>query len=294
MRSAARTAVSVLVLLLCADPVAGQARDSTGFADYLFRQGEYYRAVTEYLRLSYDATDPAVRAMLLVDIGRCYYRGGEYEECIRFCERSAGELSPRPAAFAEAQLLRGKCYYQLGRYASAIEFLEQHPLEDSLLRNDHALLLGMAYARTAAWESAEAAWRRIGDDSEWHRVSSTLQANIARGGDLPERSPTLAGMFSGIIPGTGYMYAERPGTGIAALVINGLLIWAAGDAVRSEQYGIAAVTGFLGLGWYVGNIIGSVSAARQYNERERSAFINSLLQSQGLDEYVPKHPTAGE
>jgi len=104
--------------------------------------------------------------------------------------------------------------------------------------------------------------------------------------DLSQKSSFAAGGLSAIIPGAGYAYCNRWGTGVASLLVNGLLIWTFSDALKQEQYGLASLTGFVGIGWYVGNIWGSVKTAKKYNSRIRDEYINSVLQRENLLEYV--------
>ena len=53
-----------------------------------------------------------------------------------------------------------------------------------------------------------------------------------------------------------------------------------------KQYGLASAVSFFELGWYVGNIKGSVEAAHSYNANVRNKFIDKLLEKENLFEYV--------
>ena len=77
----------------------------------------------------------------------------------------------------------------------------------------------------------------------------------------------IAGTLSAIVPGSGYVYAGRPQTGVASFIVNMLFIWSVGDAIKHESYGLASALGFFGIGWYVGNISGYSTAAGEYNTR---------------------------
>ncbi|MBN1446618.1 MAG: hypothetical protein JXA28_01705 [Bacteroidetes bacterium] len=122
-------------------------------------------------------------------------------------------------------------------------------------------------------------------DVQWGNTAERLREALGGLELLPERSPTLAGMLSAVLPGAGYVYAGCPSTGIAALLINGLLAWAVSDAIGEQQYGLAATAAFLGLGWYTGNIIGSANAARAENDMAHRTCINRMLDTEHLQEY---------
>ena len=95
-----------------------------------------------------------------------------------------------------------------------------------------------------------------------------------------------AGILSSIIPGAGYLYCNRKRTGITSFIVNGLLFWTIRDAIIKKQYGFATTACFFGIGWYIGNIKGSVDAAKAHNAHVRKESINSMLEKENLYEYV--------
>jgi hypothetical protein len=50
--------------------------------------------------------------------------------------------------------------------------------------------------------------------------------------------------MSAIIPGAGYAYSDRVGTGITSFIVNGLIIWTIRDALIKEQYGFVGAVSF--------------------------------------------------
>ena len=75
-----------------------------------------------------------------------------------------------------------------------------------------------------------------------------------------KKSPSLARILS-IIPGGGYLYTNHKGSALTAFVINSLLGYATYTSVKSKNYGVAGVCGFLGLSFYIGNINGAGRSA---------------------------------
>ena len=90
-----------------------------------------------------------------------------------------------------------------------------------------------------------------------------------------KKSPSLARILS-IIPGGGYLYTNHKGSALTAFVINSLLGYATYTSVKSKNYGVAGVCGFLGLSFYIGNINGAGRSAIRYNERQYNAYIRRL------------------
>lgn len=77
--------------------------------------------------------------------------------------------------------------------------------------------------------------------------------NILRGiKEQKKKSPFLARILS-IIPGGGYLYTNHKGSALTAFVINSLLGYATYTSIKSKNYGVAGVCGFLGLSFYIGN-----------------------------------------
>lgn len=90
-----------------------------------------------------------------------------------------------------------------------------------------------------------------------------------------KKSPSLARVLS-IVPGGGYLYTNHKGSALTAFIINTLLGYATYTSVKSKNYGVAGVCGFLGLSFYVGNINGAGRSATRYNERQYNAYIRKL------------------
>jgi tetratricopeptide (TPR) repeat protein len=259
------------------------------FADYLFREGEYYRAITEYYRILHTDLDYPKRANLLRKVGLCYFKGADYDEYILFYKKYHDAFYPDSLLYSEMSLLLGKSYYHLNLYQKTISNLDSQQLSSqNHFYNDIQFLLGISYSRMYNWQNAIQKLQLI--NQSYSDSDSIIAENIIRSfqnfPNLSSRSPFLAGGLSAILPGAGYAYCHRWGTGVASILINGLLAWTFSDALKREQYGLATLTGFVGIGWYVGNIKGSVKAAKNYNSNIRDDFINSVLMRENFLEYI--------
>ena len=103
-----------------------------------------------------------------------------------------------------------------------------------------------------------------------------INLNILR--DMKEqkrKSPSLARVLS-IVPGGGYLYTNHKGSALTAFVINSLLGYATYTSIKSKNYGVAGICGFLGLSFYIGNINGAGRSATRYNDRQYNASIRKL------------------
>ena len=95
------------------------------------------------------------------------------------------------------------------------------------------------------------------------------------------KSPTLARVLS-IIPGGGYLYTKHMGSAITSLVMNSLLAYATYTSVKSKNYGVAGIFGFLSLSFYFGNINGAGRSAVRYNERIHSDYTTRIYNANKL------------
>lgn len=111
--------------------------------------------------------------------------------------------------------------------------------------------------------------------SDYYGFSSELKKldNIAN--DLSARnprSPALAGIFSGIIPGSGQIYSGKTGQGIAAFLMStglGLVTWENYEKRGPKKFETIFFASAFSV-FYVGNIYGAVFSAKiannEYNE----------------------------
>ena len=249
-----------------------------GFADYLFKEGEYYRAVIEYYRLTYITSDSNKKAYLFRNIGLCYYHGADYDGFISFVNEHNLYFSLNPNIRAEMTLYLARSYYHLNDYQKAISTLEwSKDRDNNLFFNDNQLVSAISHARIFEWQKAIEKLELINNDYPGKTPSESITLSLKNFNKLPQKSPFWAGMLSAIIPGTGYVYCNRKGTGITSFIVNGLLLLTIREAVIKENYWFAGTVSFFGIGWDIGNIKGSKDAAHVYNANIRNKFIRIAL-----------------
>lgn len=253
---------------------------SEKFANFLFNEGEYYRAITEYYKILHVSTDSENKISALKNIGKCYITGKNYENYIAFFYSNRSKFFAQPKVYSEMNLYLGISYYYLNSYSKAIsvlnriEFSSNNPLSD-----DKFFFLGISNALLYDWNSAFENLKYIKRNNEFLKVKDYLLSNKQNILDFKKKNPTLAGIMSGIIPGAGYIYSGKPFTGVTSFIVNVLLFWAFYDAMYNSQYGLSASIGFFGLGWYVGNIIGSANATRSYNKHYQNKYVDEILKN---------------
>lgn len=94
--------------------------------------------------------------------------------------------------------------------------------------------------------------------------------------DPPYKNPALAGIMSGIIPGSGKMYVGEWGDGVVGLLITGLFAYLAFDNFQADHTTRAWIFTGLGAFFYAGNIYGSIASAQIFNAKIDFEFQNGL------------------
>lgn len=83
------------------------------------------------------------------------------------------------------------------------------------------------------------------------------------------KSPLTAGILSSILPGSGRIYTKDYTNALMSLLFIGGSAWQ--SYRRFEKNGISSVSGWIyggiSLGFYLGNIYGSVKSAKRYNKK---------------------------
>ncbi|MGM0376644.1 MAG: hypothetical protein ACQEQ0_07710 [Bacteroidota bacterium] len=111
--------------------------------------------------------------------------------------------------------------------------------------------------------------------TDYYGFSSELKELDDIANDLAARnpkSPALAGVFSGIVPGSGQIYSGKTGQGIAAFLMSaglGLVTWENYEKRGPREFETIFFASAFSV-FYVGNIYGAVFSAKlannQYNE----------------------------
>ena len=250
------------------------------FADFLYEQGDYLRAVGEYQR--YLFYEPQEREEINYRIAVCYRFGGKSAQAIQNFETL---LRTYPEGQYTSQI-----YYQIGathflmdRYDQSVRFLSD-ALPRITDRQQHAeasQLIGLSYLMQKRWSEAGEVFREV-QGSEIMRIrekAAVYNIYAENGEQLPRRSPLLAGMLSTIVPGAGRLYTGRLADALNTLFTVGLTGWQAYEGFRRD--GLSSVKGW-SLGtlcgvFYVGNIYGSVISARVYNRDITDEFLATLF-----------------
>jgi tetratricopeptide (TPR) repeat protein len=247
------------------------------FAENLFAQGDYYRAITEYERVIFFYPDQPLAKTARFQIALCYLKGDKLDQAVdRF--RALNQELPQVEVGRRAYFMLGEAYYQKREYSRAADifatYIEIYPGDE---RIDAARIkIGWSYLRQGQWRQAADALQKLPPDSPLHAQAEGLAEGSEKYPGIPTKSPTLAGGLSAVLPGAGQLYVNRPGDALVSFLLNGAFIWATVEAFQNDNNVTGGILLFFESGWYLGNIYNAVNGAHKYNRRTEKQFLDGL------------------
>ena len=240
---------------------------------YLFAQGNYDAAITEYKRyLFFHPDDPGVGGVYY-NIGVAYRSQGLWTEAVTAL-RAATHLTTDDAAKSEYQLelavtLIAAQDYDLAR----LELIKVTMRTPSVQLYRRALFLqAVASIYQFRWEDARESLRNYTTDE---KLDMLLEAAT----NMPLKSARLARVLSTIFPGAGQVYADDWRSGVNALLLNGALGFLGVDAVLDGYYVDAGLWGvFIFWRYYRGNTFRAGQTAERFNQQESRKAADAILQ----------------
>ena len=252
----------------------------TGFADYLFKKGEFDRAITEYERVLYETHEaqPLKDQVLYYKEALCYKGLGENETALTLLEQV---ISGENAELKKLSLFQeGLLYYEQQRYVVAEEnfktFLAQYP--NDALAADATYMRSVVTALRGDVSTSHASFQDLRDHQLYGSSAAAMDSRLASFETLPTKSIALAGTLSAVVPGSGQCYAGRCADGAAALLVNGALGGLTAASFLNEEKVLGGILAFIESWFYFGNIYSARVAADKYNRHAKESWIEDIRQ----------------
>jgi putative component of membrane protein insertase Oxa1/YidC/SpoIIIJ protein YidD len=238
------------------------------FADYLFREHDYARAISEYRRFLFLDSDPRLQRYARYMIAESYLHARDYPAAEAAFRRANDIESYQLSYLGMARSLLGEAHYDAARhYAAAV--------------HDPALLVPAALVQARAWyqkfnfRSGSAVMAKLPQD--------TLLSSLASwdGHDIPARSRPLSTALSAVLPGLGQAYSDRVWDGFYSFLVvgtAGMASWYYWTQHEQQdptyiRFGFCAA---LGTVFYLGNVYGANIAARDYNQFQKQTYLKRI------------------
>jgi tetratricopeptide (TPR) repeat protein len=249
---------------------AGDPADNTlQFANHLFSEEEYYRAIGEYERYLFLAPTGGEAPFAALRIAECYAHGKRWSEALGAVEEFMRAYGSSPLA-VQGGMLKARILIELGKGEEAREelrhLLETHPEEP--VAAEVWYLTAISLARESRWLEADEALRQIGSQSGRFVAAQGMRQVLAEAPTAKRKDPAVAGLLAAVLPGAGHLYCDRPGDGALAFAFTGAFTWATVEAFQQDHDALGIGLGLIALSFYGGNIFSAVNVAHKYNDRE--------------------------
>lgn len=244
------------------------------FAQALEREGDLYRAITEYKRVIHAHETPGAVFSAWLGICRSYALGRKWS-ALEDSTRKAFAVQgwDRPGS-RQLTLLRALALWNLLRFTEAQELLKGMDPEE--LGNDGRLLM--------AWVSLACGDREKSREHFSRTEYPPLDPAILEVPAPEGQQPWIAGTLSAILPGSGQLYAGKPQAAVGAFLVNAILIAATVESFDEDHEVLGVGLGILAFGFYVGNIYGSINYVSQENKMLQSEPDAWVAKNSGLHE----------
>lgn len=236
---------------------------SRKFGEYLLKSGQFELATKEYERLVF--LDPGNDSLKL-NLIRAYRLDSRFEAGINRTQQlyPQAETLPYPHTIEYSKLLMSD-----QKWVEAYAFWNE---SKTMPATDKYLFGASASIFNTNFKQAEQYLKLINDST--NVLAINYNDIVSRGLYGKYKSPFLAGTLSMIIPGLGRTYTGDWKDGLVSLIFT------AGMAFQSyrgfNKDGIKSFRGWayggVGLGFYLGNIYGSVKSAKNKNKKKINAL----------------------
>ena len=251
----------------------GANRDSVElFVNYLINNRKYQEALWEIERNQFFGNSKSAK---LYDLKLMCYEGlGQESEGIYEYETIFPDsIRNTPAVMFSAARL----YDRLDNDLDALRLLEEmnKVTEDVRLLGKVYVLRGIIEAKRNHITMSEELFESASKCHSFGEISAQSREVLLSMSKVQKKNPSVARLLS-IFPGGGYLYTGHKGSALASLAINALLMYSTYTSIKSKNYGMASLCGFLSFSFYIGNIKGAGKSAVRYNERLKDISIERL------------------
>ena len=241
-------------------------------ANHYAKLNNYDAAITEYKRFLFFQPDDDKVPEIYHRIGILHRNLGLLSEAIDSIRQAVIRTSDKEKK-SEYQIdlavtLIANKDYDLARL-ELIKVLIRNPSE--VLYYRALLLQGVTYIYQFRWEEAQETFKNYTQDEKLNEIFQKID-------NLPYKSKLIAKILSGILPGSGQIYAGNWKSGLNALALNSAFGYVTVDSILDQNYVDAILwTYFIFQRYYQGNLYRSGRAVDEYNDDMNRSIADSIL-----------------
>ncbi|MFD2523454.1 tetratricopeptide repeat protein [Emticicia soli] len=264
---------TLLLLLIVFPFINSSAQDlynydnSKKFAEYLSKSGQYEIATREYERLIFMLPqNDSLKTSLL----SMYRRSGKLDQALLRGRQLYPDITmmSSPSAIEYSRSLLLKDDYKLAK--------EFWATNTQLSEPDKIILSATSEILQDHYKAANEILEVLKDED--HKLATDYKTLASQAVKIRRKSPALAGIMSTIVPGTGRFYTKDWKDGLVSMFFVGTMAF---QSIRGfSKSGVKSTRGWIygsiGLGFYLGNIHGSVASAKAYNKKSHQSIKNRI------------------
>ena len=275
--------MNIIVLIIMASDIFSQTQ--MDYADYLYAEKDYFRAISEYKRLLYFTNDNHIKNHCLLKISNAYLKSNKFKSSIRFSSRLLNQEDVNTDHFNKANNYIGLSYYGLKVFPMAEDFFRKAASSDT--SGFSLFYLALLDVEKSKYEDASTKYHEIFQnfpDSEVSQLSQQLSSDVLKGYDVKRKNSYLAALMSAVLPGSGQIYCNHYYDGIQSFLYVGVFAFATYAAYQYDKHctghyvHTAIAVSITGL-FHIGNIIGAQRTASYYNLKQKENFLNHIRES---------------
>ena len=241
-------------------------------ADHYVKLKNYDAAITEYKRFLFFQPDDDRVPEIYHRIGILQRNLGLLREAIDSIRQAVIRTSDKEQKSEYrinlAVTLIANKDYDLARL-ELIKVLIRNPSEALYKRT--LFLQGVTYTYQFRWEEAQEILKNYSQDEK-------LDELFQKTDNLPYKSKLVAKILSGILPGSGQIYAGNWKSGLNAFALNSAFGYVTVDSILDQNYVDAIMwTYFIFQRYYQGNLYRAGRAVDEYNDEVNRSFADSIL-----------------
>lgn len=234
------------------------------FADFLFCDRDYLRAIDEYEKyLSYSDED-TIRFKIALAFSAI---GDQYNAIKNF-----NSLQETSKLYQISRIEELKSLFNLKQFSQ----LNSKANELNQLKSDYSdiakKIVNLSYLLNNESMPSEKIFLEPFDVQE----KTIVQNFYFQKTNSDYKSEVLAGVYSAIIPGLGKIYTENYSDGITSFLLTGLFSYLAYTNFNNDHPVRAWIFTLAGAGFYAGNVYGSIASAQIFNAKINFDFINDV------------------
>jgi len=262
-----------IIILLCLLTFGFCAQSDLNFANKLYEQNDYERAITEYQRALFNEKETYVQDQIRLQLAEAYFHNGQREQAADLLTA----LVKNSNYFKKvAQYRLAVQYYKRGVYdLAALEFRDYY----TQYKDDTALYLsGWAYFKAFKLDKAAETFALFENmpESNYRDAAGKLSARVEEAKSLKRKRIGFGRGLSLLIPGAGQCYAHNWKDGAVSFLLNGFTIALINEASGKGNSVEAALWLTLELAWYFGGALSAEKSVIHYNRNIRNEFIENL------------------